>query len=97
MTRNELLLRIFKEHTPESFLQLSLDIFNYQIENNSFYRSFVEGCKVNPESVKQLSDIPFLPVELFKTNEIKTGNFEEQTILLSSETTGRVSSTHFVK
>jgi phenylacetate-coenzyme A ligase PaaK-like adenylate-forming protein len=97
MKRNELRLRIFEEHTPESFLQLALDIFNYQFENNTYYRTFVEGCKVNPESVKQLSDIPFLPVELFKSNEIKTGDFQEQAIFLSSGTTGSVSSKHFVK
>ena len=42
MKRNELRLRIFEEHTPESFLQLALDIFNYQFENNTYYRTFVE-------------------------------------------------------
>ncbi|MFZ7144540.1 MAG: acyl transferase [Bacteroidota bacterium] len=97
MKRNDLRLRIFEEHTPESFLRLALDIFRYQFENNTFYRTFVEGCKVDPESVEQLSDIPFLPVELFKSNEIKTGNFQEQAIFLSSATTGSISSRHFVK
>ncbi len=97
MKRNELRLRIFEEHNNDSFLQLALDIFQYQYENNSFYRTFVEGCKVNPKLIKQLSDIPFLPVELFKSNEIKTGDFQEQAVFLSSGTTGSVSSKHFVK
>ena len=97
MKRTELRLRIFEEHTNDSFLQLALDIFHFQFESNSIYRTFVEGCKVNPESVKQLSDIPFLPVELFKSNEIKTGNFQEQAVFLSSRTSGSISSKHFVK
>jgi len=47
--------------------------------------------------VKTINDIPFLPVELFKTHAIKTGGFKAQKTFLSSGTTGMSQSKHFVK
>ena len=64
MERSQLRKRIFARHSESSFLELALEIFQYQFENNSFYRSFVEGCKVDPKKVKELNEIPFLPVDL---------------------------------
>ncbi len=97
MDRNKLRKRIFENHSESSFLELSLEIFQYQFANNPFYKSFVEGCKVDPKEVKTLNEIPFLPVELYKSNEIKSGEFQPQAIFTSSGTTGTVSSRHFVK
>ena len=97
MERSRLRNRIFTRHSDSSFLELSLEIFHYQFENNSFYKSFVEGCKVNPEKVNSLNEIPFLPVELFKSNEIKTGEFQPEAIFTSSTTTGSISSKHFIR
>ncbi|MBP9789463.1 MAG: acyl transferase [Bacteroidia bacterium] len=97
MERSQLRKRIFARHSESSFLELALEIFQYQFENNSFYRSFVEGCKVDPKKVKELNEIPFLPVELFKSNEIKTGEFQPEAIFTSSTTTGSISSKHFIR
>ena len=38
-----------------------------------------------------------MPVELFKTHEIKSGNFQEQKIFTSSGTTSNLSSSHYVR
>lgn len=97
MERNKICKRIFENHSEDSFLELALEIFHYQFANNPFYKAFVEGCKVDLENVKTLSEIPFLPVELFKSNEIKSGDFQPQAIFTSSGTTGMVSSRHFIK
>ena len=47
--------------------------------------------------MKEVSDIPFLPIEFFKTHQIKTGDFEHEETFLSSGTTGANHSKHLVK
>ena len=49
-----------------------------------------------PEQVTQISKIPFLPIEFFKSHKIICGNKEEEIIFLSSGTTGMVQSKHYV-
>ena len=46
--------------------------------------------------LKELSQIPFLPVSFFKTHRV-TGNFDPEIIFESSGTTGTVNSNHLVK
>lgn len=47
--------------------------------------------------MKTIKDIPFLPIQFFKTNVITTTNFEPEIIFESSGTTGENISRHFVK
>ena len=47
-----------------------------------------------PESI---NEITYLPIEFFKSKEIKTGLFEPQTTFTSSSTTGKGVSKHFIK
>jgi len=61
------------------------------------YRLYCDSLKTNPTKVKRLVDIPFLPISFFKTHEIKSGDFKEEVVFLSSGTTGQIQSKHFVK
>ena len=97
MERDQLRNNIFIDYSEKTFIDKALEIFQYQYKNNSIYHTFVDGCKINPQTVTQLSEIPFLPVELFKTNAIKSGNFKDEIIFTSSGTTGSESSNHHVK
>lgn len=81
----------------ESFEALALEVFNFQQENNPIYAAFVQALKISPRSVQSLEQIPFLPVRVFKTHEIKTTLFEPQVVFESSGTGGNISSRHFVK
>lgn len=83
--------------TESSFNGLALEIFSFQYKGNPVYRSFVNALGVNPETVDRLELIPFLPVSLFKLNEIKTGRFNPEIIFKSSGTTQTINSRHFVK
>ena len=42
---------------------VNLDIFKFQFENNSLYRSFCDLLYKNPADIHKLEDIPFLPIE----------------------------------
>src|SRR4051812_45552613 len=81
----------------EIFNSSAVDIFHFQYMHNPLYRSFVNALHVNPASVSDFSEIPFLPIHFFKTHEIKTSNFLPELVFESSGTTGSVNSRHFVK
>ncbi len=89
--------QIFNIKTKQEFNTLAIEIFNFQFLHNSTYNEFCKHLKINPLSVKKIQDIPFLPVEFFKTHAIKTGEFNAQKIFLSSGTTGMTQSEHLVK
>ncbi|HSI70684.1 MAG TPA: hypothetical protein VK941_10655, partial [Gillisia sp.] len=53
--------------------------------------------KVSPADVKSLEEIPFLPIQFFKSHRIFPAEGEVQKIFTSSGTTGTTTSSHFVK
>lgn len=82
-----------------SFEQCALEWFLLQYEYCEVYRSFCRSLSVEPASVKSLHAIPFLPIELFKTNKIVTPLSEEKNpaVFTSSGTTGAIVSKHYVR
>ena len=79
------------------FEQLALEIFQFQFAANPVYRSYINAIGIQPAQVDKLEKIPFLPISFFKTDQIKTGEFNEQVIFESSGTTQTVNSRHYIK
>lgn len=52
---------------------------------------------IQPNNIKRIEDIPFLPISFFKTQKIKTGIWQEEKIFESSGTTGQTTSQHYVR
>ena len=88
--------RIFKITSNKEFEQLTLEIFRYQAVKNPIYNQFLEMLKFDTSSVKQISQIPFLPIYFFKRFEIITGKNNSEETFSSSGTTGTIRSKHFV-
>ena len=88
--------RIFEISTEAEFLPLCLEVFAYQFKNSPVYRTFCEHLDKSPASVRQIQDIPFLPVEMFKIKKIKTQTSADEVRFKSSGTTGSQVSTHYV-
>src|SRR3982750_1246245 len=82
---------------PGEFEQKALEVFEFQYLNNELYRNFANLFHSNPITVKELEQIPFLPVSFFKTESVKTGTFNAEIIFESSGTTGQTAARHFVK
>lgn len=82
--------------TPETFEPLALELFNFQYAHNTTYKAYVDNLTVKPELVTNMTQIPFLPIELFKRHEIKTGSWKSETVFESSGTTGAITSKHHV-
>ena len=79
-----------------NFEEEALKIFRFQAKENGIYASFINHLKIDIHSVQQLSEIPFLPIQFFKTHKITSTLQKEQQVFLSSGTTGMSQSKHFV-
>jgi phenylacetate-coenzyme A ligase PaaK-like adenylate-forming protein len=75
----------------------ALELFNSQYWENALYRNFANCFDANPETVKELKQIPFLPVSFFKSEIVKTGEFIPEVIFESSGTTGQNPARHYVR
>ncbi|WP_449545619.1 LuxE/PaaK family acyltransferase [Kordia jejudonensis] len=75
---------------------MTFQIFKHQFENNRTYRSFCDLLYKHPSDIKRIEDIPFLPIEFFKSHEILSNNNAIQETFTSSGTTGSTPSKHHV-
>lgn len=96
-TGKELLKRIWQIANQEDFTSVCLDVFRFQYNHNRIYRSYCSMLKKDAGNVNEVTDIPFLPIQLFKTNEVVTTIFEPEVIFESSGTTEAIPSRHLVK
>jgi phenylacetate-coenzyme A ligase PaaK-like adenylate-forming protein len=87
---------IFNIKTEQDFRRLALDIFNFQFENNLVYRSFCDLLYIHPSDVKAIEDIPFLPIQFFKSHEVLSARSDVPITFTSSGTTGSITSKHMV-
>ncbi|MDP9960065.1 LuxE/PaaK family acyltransferase [Chryseobacterium lathyri] len=87
---------IFSIQTEQDFLDASLAAFHYQYENVGIYRQFVDFLKINPDEVRSLEKIPFLPIEMFKNHQILDKNAAADLFFQSSGTTQMNLSKHFI-
>ncbi|WP_207430001.1 acyl transferase [Sabulibacter ruber] len=81
---------------PQDFLAAALSLFQYQAQHNPVYREYLNHLKVQVNQVKQLSQIPFLPIEFFKTHTVQSHLFTPEAIFKSSGTTLQQRSQHLV-
>ena len=87
---------IFSISSQKQFDKVALQTFRYQYEHNVVYRQFCDLIKTNVTAVKAVEQIPFLPIQFFKTHQIVSINSEPQMVFKSSGTTGAQTSQHFV-
>ena len=88
--------KIFKNHTNNSFEAVALEVFQYQAKNNSVYKTYLKLLNVSPNNVKNLGQIPFLPIEFFKHQDVVCKSNNIDAVFTSSGTSGSQSK-HIVK
>jgi len=88
---------VFEIKNHRVFTQKALKIFRFQAENNRIYRQFIDLLKVDVNKVQSLQEIPFLPIEFFKSHQVVSSGEPFDTVFMSSGTTGMQRSRHFVK
>jgi len=87
---------IFAISSHKEFVKVALKTFRFQHTHNVVYRNFCDLLGVDPGTVKTLEDIPFLPIQFFKSHEVLSSTDAVQTVFTSSGTTGMVTSRHLV-
>ncbi len=89
--------RIFQLGSNQSadFEQFALEVFQFQYAHCQVYREFVNALRIDVASIKNIGQIPFLPIEFFKTQQVITEGQTAQVTFTSSGTTGDTSQ-HYV-
>lgn len=80
-----------------NFDNIALSLFRLQAEQNPVYQKYLTYLGVRPQSITDVKSIPFLPISFFKEHDVVTGNWKEETVFLSSATSGVGQSRHKVK
>lgn len=90
--------QLFQIKTDIEFNAFALKIFHYQYTNNEVYKQYVNfhlnSSAIN--NIKYYSQVPFLPIEFFKTHRVNCKNSQPDQVFTSSGTTGTNTSSHFV-
>lgn len=97
---NEPLPHIIKEifnADNAAWPDLALKIFAFQYENNTLYRRYCDILGKSPAGITRPEQIPFLPIQFFKSQKVVSELFDPAIIFESSGTTGSINSKHFVK
>ena len=87
---NRLSEKIFNISSEEDFNKLCMNLFDFQMENNPIYSAYAEII-LKRSHPNHINEIPFLPIEFFKTEQIICNGQKTEEIFLSSGTTGKQS------
>jgi len=88
--------RIFNIKHSGEFEKIAIEVFYYQAEQNPVYRQFIESLHVKIGDIQRIEDIPFLPIEFFRSHVIVTGSKEPEIVFESTGTTGTIRSRHYI-
>lgn len=90
---------IFGIDGQEAFRECALETFRRQYALCPQFRQYAGLMEASPETVKDVADIPFLPIRFFKQYDIISSaepDVVPQKIFFSSSTTGQMPSRHCV-
>jgi phenylacetate-coenzyme A ligase PaaK-like adenylate-forming protein len=87
---------IFAISSQKQFEKIALKTFRFQYENNLVYQEFCDLLKTEVQKVKSLQQIPFLPIQFFKSHQVVSNTNAIEATFTSSGTTGMNTSKHLV-
>lgn len=94
--RSSLLSKI-ENIQKHNFEEVALEVFQFQATYNPLYKSYLDLISFKPTEISALSQIPFLPIQLFKKYTIQTGQWSAEQIFSSSGTTSQNASFHHLR
>ena len=78
---------IFTIQNQKQLEKIALKVFRFQHENNQVYREFCDFLHIEKGTVKTLAQIPFLPIQFFKSHAVVSNENPIQETFTSSGTT----------
>jgi phenylacetate-coenzyme A ligase PaaK-like adenylate-forming protein len=88
--------RIFNIKNSQEFSSSALEVFKFQYRNNKVYHEFCDFLGIAASKVKRIEEIPFLPIEFFRTKQVLSTTKTASNVFSSSGTTGSKLSKHYV-
>ena len=95
-TRADIRKEIFNVNNA-AFESVAIKIFMFQYEENLLYNQYCKTLNISPGDINRIEQIPFLPIQFYKSKEITTTTVVPETVFESSGTTGTVNSKHIIK
>lgn len=98
ITINAYVDKLFKINSFDDFEELALFAFYYQYNNNPIYQEYCNYIKGDWKNVNQVSQIPFLPIQFFKSHKIRSHYSKEENLVFYSSGTGSIEnrSKHYI-
>ena len=87
---------IFSITNQKQFEKIALQTFRFQYENNLVYQEFCNLMNVEKGNIKTIQQIPFLPIQFFKSHRVISNENNIQETFTSSGTSGEQTSKHHV-
>lgn len=87
---------IFKIKDEQTFRAGALEVFHFQAKHCPVYRDYLAALKVDPAQIIEPEEIPFLPIEFFKSHTVLAEGRQAEIIFESSGTSGSEPSRHHV-
>ncbi len=85
---------ICRDHTDAEFKELCFKVYEHQIKYCKVYADYVNA--LGRETPSELSEIPFMPISLFKTNTVLSDEYNKTAHLFKSSGTTGSRSEHYV-
>ncbi|GGE27046.1 LuxE/PaaK family acyltransferase [Sphingobacterium cellulitidis] len=92
----EIANKIFNIQSEEEFNHCALEVFRFQAQNNKVYQQYIDILGINPKDINHYKNIPFLPIQFFKSQDIIVEGLIPEVTFSSSGTTGMITSKHLV-
>ena len=89
--------RIFTISNDDEFNSIALEVYEFQYKNIPVYKKYVDLVKSQKKSINHYKEIPFLPIDFFKSNHVIADNSKIEKTFLSSGTGNKIRSKHLVK
>ena len=87
---------IFSISNQKQFEKIALKVFRFQYEHNLVYNEFCNLINANVQKIKSVQQIPFLPIQFFKSHAVVSNSNPIQETFISSGSTGVITSKHLV-
>jgi hypothetical protein len=88
--------RVLAIDSAQDFEACALELFRFQAKHTKPYAEYLHLLGVDPDSVSRVEDIPFMPIELFKSHDVYCGEQTPEIIFTSSNTGSTVPSRHMM-
>ena len=87
---------IFQIKGQKTFREAALKVFYFQAAHNPVYRDYLSAHNIDPNQINEVEEIPFLPVEFFKTHTVICNGRKAEVVFESSGTTEMTPAMHHV-